>query len=109
MAHQILKIASFTRWSVECWNRKLAIEASDAAGVPLQIISCTAPPPILRQRLAARTGDVSDAGPQLLESQLRSFEDFDASERPRVLHLETTSPAQIHRLAAELGLPGKNS
>ena len=90
-------------------HRKAVVEASAAAGIPLDIVSCTAPVEALRERLGSRTNDVSDAGPELLESQLRIFDDFDESEQSLLTQVDTTSPAQIAQLPANLRLLRKNS
>ena len=52
--------------------------------IPLEIIFCTAPDEVLRDRLLARTGDISDATVDLLESQKKSFEAFTEAEKPLV-------------------------
>jgi aminoglycoside phosphotransferase family enzyme/predicted kinase len=90
-------------------HRKSAIETAAGAGIPLRIISCTAPPHVLRARLSARTGDVSDAGPELLESQLRNIEDFDPSERSRLVQIDTTFEPQMDKVSADLKMLRKNS
>jgi len=90
-------------------HRSSAIEAAARADIRLRIISCTAPTHILRKRLTTRTGDVSDAGPDLLDSQLTNFDDFDASERSRLVQIDTTFQPQIDSLSAGLGLLRKNS
>ncbi len=89
-------------------QRHSVMKASESAGVPLHIVLCTAPPDVLHQRLASRTGDVSDAGPDLLASQLRNLEDFDESERSRLVRIDTASPAQVTDLPVYLRRLRKN-
>lgn len=56
--------------------RQTAIAAAQAAGLPLQILHCTAPPEVLKERLNARQGDIADATADLLAAQQAAFEDF---------------------------------
>ncbi len=81
--------------------RTNAIDLADFQQLPLQIIHCTAPIEVLRDRLAARTGDIADATADLLESQIALAEAFTAVEQPYVQTLDTTQPlkpqlANIH-------------
>ena len=93
---------------LRCAQRHAVIAASKSVGIPVQIVLCTAPPDVLRQRLSSRTGDVSDARPGLLTAQLENLETFDESERLLLLTVDTTSPAQVADLHAKLGLLRKN-
>jgi aminoglycoside phosphotransferase family enzyme/predicted kinase len=50
-------------------------------GIPFEIIACAAPVAALRQRLAARSGDASEATAAVMESQLAWFEPLADDER----------------------------
>ncbi|MFB2833913.1 AAA family ATPase [Floridanema evergladense] len=77
--------------------RKPVIAAAQKHHLPLQILHCSAPEEILRDRLNSRTGDVSDATANLLTSQLASAESFTEEEKVFVKTLDTTQD-----LAAQL-------
>ncbi|HEY9852235.1 MAG TPA: AAA family ATPase [Leptolyngbyaceae cyanobacterium] len=64
--------------------RKEVINAAEKHHLPLEILYCTAPEEVLRDRLSSRTGDVSDATAELLSSQLASAEPFTEEEQPFV-------------------------
>lgn len=67
-----------------------AIHKANYHQLPLQIIHCTAPESVLRDRLISRTGDISDATADLLQSQLAAAEPFTDAEKPLVTTLDTT-------------------
>jgi uncharacterized protein len=87
------------------------IKAATAQQIPLQIIQCTAPVEILKERLEKRqsestyrgnsfsgkVGDIADATADLLTSQLQQMESFTDAEKIYVKILNTTEP-----LAAQL-------
>jgi len=53
----------------------------------LQILHCTAPLEVLRDRLASRTGDIADATPDLLSAQQAAAEPFpEAEQREKYRH-----------------------
>ncbi|AFZ31658.1 adenylylsulfate kinase [Gloeocapsa sp. PCC 7428] len=60
--------------------RHEAIASAQAQQLPLQIIHCTAPVEVLRDRLSSRTGDIADATIDLLETQQAAFEPFTTEE-----------------------------
>ncbi|OKH24731.1 AAA family ATPase [Chroogloeocystis siderophila] len=60
--------------------RHEAIASAQAQQLPLQIIHCTAPIEVLRDRLSSRTGDIADATIDLLETQQAAFEPFTTEE-----------------------------
>ena len=64
--------------------RSAVITQAQNNQIPLEIVLCTAPEEVLRDRILARTGDISDATVDLLESQKKSFEAFTAREKPFV-------------------------
>ncbi len=69
-------------------QRQAAITAAQQRGLPLQIIHCTAPTEVLQQRLAQRTGDISDATADRLPQQ--SLDPFTELEQPFVKTIDTT-------------------
>lgn len=71
-----------------------AIAAAKSAGLPLQIIHCSAPEAVLRDRLRQRTGDIADATADLLASQIAGWEPFTPEETPLLLTIDTTSPVE---------------
>ncbi|MBW4665405.1 MAG: AAA family ATPase [Chroococcus sp. CMT-3BRIN-NPC107] len=74
--------------------RTNAIDLAEFQQLPLQIIHCTAPIEVLRDRLAARTGDIADATADLLESQIANAEAFTSIEQSYVRTLDTTKPIE---------------
>lgn len=73
-------------------RRLAAIATARERDLPLQIVHCTAPLEVLRDRLQHRRGDVSDATADLLTEQQASTEPFAEAERPYVVELDTTQP-----------------
>ncbi|NEP12281.1 MAG: AAA family ATPase [Symploca sp. SIO2C1] len=67
-----------------------AIRQANYHQLPLEIIHSTAPESILRDRLTSRTGDISDATADLLQSQQAAAEPFTDAEKPLVTTLDTT-------------------
>ncbi len=78
--------AKYDRRSV----RAAALDLATSGGIPLQILHCTAPVEVLRDRLIQRTGDIADATVDLLASQQAAWEDFTAAERGYVTTVDTT-------------------
>ncbi|MCT7960863.1 AAA family ATPase [Laspinema sp. D1] len=70
--------------------REAAIAAARDRGLPLQILHCTAPIAILRDRLNHRQGDIADATADLLDTQQQTAEPFCENEIPSVTSLDTT-------------------
>ena len=58
--------------------------------LPLQIIYCDAPMTVLRDRVAQRKGDISDATPDLLAQQQAKADPFTAAEQPYLITLDTS-------------------
>jgi uncharacterized protein len=71
--------------------REQIISAASSDNIPLQIINCTAPIEVLRDRLNQRTGDISDATAELLETQQANAENFTESEKVYVTTIDTSS------------------
>ncbi|PIG90921.1 AAA family ATPase [Gloeocapsopsis sp. IPPAS B-1203] len=70
--------------------RHEAIAAAQSQQLPLEIIHCTAPTEVLRDRLSSRTGDIADATVELLEAQQAAFEPFTTEEQGLVQEVNTT-------------------
>lgn len=71
-----------------------AIAQAQSHQLSLQILHCTAPLEVLRDRLASRTGDIADATAELLEAQQAAAEPFTETEQPYVKTLDTNQPLQ---------------
>ncbi|MFN3927545.1 MAG: AAA family ATPase [Pseudanabaenaceae cyanobacterium] len=73
--------------------RTAVISACNTKQIPVQIIYCSAPYPVLRDRLIQRqqaNRDITDATVDLLDQQLAQFEEFTPEEMP-YLHSNTFS------------------
>ena len=70
--------------------REEAIALFQSSQLPVQIIHCTAPEDVLRDRLLSRTGDVSDATADLLTQQQAAAQAFTDAEQSLVTTLDTT-------------------
>ncbi len=70
--------------------RAAVVDFATGRGIPLQIVHCTAPADVLRDRLIQRTGDIADATVDLLASQQAAWEDFTPAERQYVMTVDTT-------------------
>jgi uncharacterized protein len=70
--------------------RTAVIDLAQSEGIQLDIIHCTAPASVLFDRLAQRTGDITDATVDLLASQQANWEDFTTVERSYVTVIDTT-------------------
>lgn len=96
------RLASLAR-ETERWRRPVIVDATfierhlrakfadvaDELGVPWAIVECTASEDTVRQRLAGRTGDASEAGIAQYQDQRARFESFDEHEAPRVVEFDT--------------------
>jgi uncharacterized protein len=70
--------------------RQNAIAQSQNHHLPIEIIHCTAPENILRDRLTSRTNDVSDATADLLEQQKAIAQPFTEVEKRLLKTLDTS-------------------
>lgn len=70
--------------------RAAVVHSAQARNIPLQILHCTAPDAVLRDRLQYRTGDITDATVDLLASQQAAWEEFTPAERAYVTTVDTT-------------------
>jgi uncharacterized protein len=75
--------------------RTNAINLAQARNLPLQIIYCTAPIEVLRERLQQRRGDIADATAELLNSQQIASERFTESEQIYVKIVDTTQDLEV--------------
>lgn len=83
-------------------RRRAAAGRAQAAGVSLRIVHCTAPRRVIHDRLVARAHDISDAGPELLERQEQTFEDFEDDERRYLTAMDTSSSIDQAKLERAL-------
>jgi hypothetical protein len=83
---KVILDAKYDRISV----REKVIEAAKSNNIPLQIVNCTAPIEILRDRLNNRSGDISDATVDLLASQQTTAEQFTQEEKSYVTEIDTS-------------------
>jgi uncharacterized protein len=77
--------------------RAAVIDLATAQGISLEMIHCTAPENVLRDRLTHRTGDIADATVDLLTSQQAAWEDFTPAEQGYVITVDTTADLPIDR------------
>lgn len=70
--------------------RKMVFDRAESASLPVQILHCTAPMSLLRDRLDRRTGDIADATADLLASQQAKAEGFTEAEKAKVVEIDTT-------------------
>jgi len=74
--------------------RQEVIDQGSKYQLPVQVIYCTAPLEVVRERLSKRTGDIADATVDLLTSQLQQAEPFTPEEKPYVQIWDTTQPPE---------------
>lgn len=72
-----------------------AINQAQSHGLPLQIIYCTAPIEVLRERLQQRRGDIADATAELLSSQQAAFQPFTELEEISVNIVDTAQELEV--------------
>ncbi len=84
--------------------RQAAIAKTQAAGLPLQILHCTAPVEVIRDRLQTRTGDIADATADLLTTQQKAAEPFTEEEQAYVvpIHTEQDLEPQLQSLLSKV-------
>ena len=68
--------AAFLRRAERAQARQLAAHV----GVPLRILACEAPDPVLRERLQARRGDASEADTRVLDKLRQAAEPLSRDE-----------------------------
>ena len=72
-----------------------AINLAKSHCLPLQIIYCTAPIEVLRERVQQRRGDIADATAELLNSQQVAFEPFTELEQISVNIIDTVQDLEV--------------
>ncbi|MCU0932980.1 MAG: AAA family ATPase [Thiobacillaceae bacterium] len=93
------------------WRQAFAALAAELK-LPWFLAAADAPPEILRQRVARRAAlgaDASEAGLEVLESQLAARESFTPEEARHVLALEADADAALARIRAALKQPNQVS
>jgi len=91
------------------WRQAFA-KLADELALPWFIAAADAPPEILRQRVAQRAAagaDASEAGLDVLESQLAAREPFTPEEARHVLALAADADAALARIRAALKQPNQ--
>lgn len=100
--------------------RGMAIDQAQRQGIPLRILHCYAPEPVLRERLQRRSpapqpllapagssdgdqqpsADIADATAEMLSQQQAHWQDFSESERPFLKVLDTSQdwPSQLQQV-----------
>ncbi|MDA0672395.1 MAG: AAA family ATPase [Cyanobacteria bacterium] len=73
-------------------HREAAQAVAQEQSIPFHIVHCTAPKAILRQRVAARSGDIADATVAVLEKQ--TLEPFGPEAAAYVTTVDTTQPVE---------------
>jgi uncharacterized protein len=70
--------------------RSEVLNTAQKQQIPVEIVYCTTSEEILRDRLQKRTGDIADAGADLLQSQIDQWEDFTDSEKQYLQVIDTS-------------------
>jgi hypothetical protein len=71
--------------------------------IPFIILECTTDEETLRQRVAQRKNDISDADLKVLEMQLSEWKPLQKHERVNTITIDTTAPVDINLLASQIG------
>ncbi|MGA7802953.1 MAG: AAA family ATPase [Gammaproteobacteria bacterium] len=87
---------------LESTRRRPFMELARTLGVPFAIVDCQAPEQVLRQRLASRTGDASEADLAVLERQLQDHQPLTADEQKFALTVDTRVDTDTAAVAATL-------
>jgi predicted kinase len=81
-------------------ERAAFLELASRCSAPAAIVHCTAPEPVLRERVAARLAardDASEAGLEVLAQQREWWEPFDTGEMPHVVTVDTAARDPVAR------------
>lgn len=81
--------------------RQAVIAQAQEQNIPWQILHCTAPITVLRDRLNQRQGDISDADATLIKSQMAQMESFTTAEQTYVTTIDTTQADWIDVIDAQ--------
>jgi aminoglycoside phosphotransferase family enzyme/predicted kinase len=71
--------------------RETVLRQAQTAQIPVNLLYCSAPEAVIRERLQQRQGDIADATEAMLTEQLKSFETFTASEQSQLVTIHTES------------------
>lgn len=93
LARQGFPVILDAKYDRQEWREKVLKQATETK-IPVQILHCDAPMEVLRDRVSGRTGDISDATPDLLAQQQAKAEGFTAAERTYVVEIDTTQDWQ---------------
>ena len=85
-------------------QRQMLAEVCELMAVPLFVVHCSAPPPLLRQRIAARSAaaDSSEADVFVLELQLLQQEAIAAEDCPNVIAVDTAHSDAVRVVVDQL-------
>jgi hypothetical protein len=70
--------------------------------IPFIILECTTDEKTLRQRIAERKNDISDADLKVLELQLSEWKPLQEHERVNIVTIDTTAPVDINLLVSQI-------
>ena len=84
-------------------------QLANDAGARYSIIELTAPIEVLRQRISARKGDVSDANLSVIEHQLSNWQPLKEDEFNDLISLDTELPLDIDALVKQLSPAAESS
>lgn len=70
--------------------------------IPFTILECTTDEKTLRQRIAERKNDISDADLKVLELQLSEWKPLQEHERVNIVTIDTTAPVDINLLVSQI-------
>jgi uncharacterized protein len=90
--HTVILDAKYDRMAL----RAPVIAKATVEGIPLTIVHCDATIEVLKERVAARTGDIADADVAVLQQQ--SFESFNDAEKALVKTIDTTGSIDVTTL-----------
>lgn len=90
---------------LETRRRERFIDLAAECGARPVVMSCEAPAGVLRERVAARRDDASDAGLAVLESQLARRAEISAREAPHRILVDTRSDPDLDILLERLQPP----
>jgi len=86
-------------------ERQQFLDLARQNDAPFTIVHCSAPDPVLRQRVAARaaaSNDASEAGLDVLQRQPGYWEPFDVQQQAVVVPADTSDPSAIERALEQL-------
>jgi aminoglycoside phosphotransferase family enzyme/predicted kinase len=89
--YSVIVDAAFLKYE----QRQPFLQLAKSLAVPCIILEVTAPAEVLRQRIIARTNDVSDAGLAVLEHQLSCWQPLHQQERKNAVIVDTMEELPI--------------